>query len=229
MGDTHDDPTDHSRTTQPHAGIAMKDNFFWPGLILLAVATFGLISTAAAAAYRHYEWLSTTVLIAVLGAVAGALWLVMENRRVTRIEAQWDAAHPGSRHAPAHSLITTPSTPSAVTFRDSKPQRPCSRYHFALQHIPHFSLCADNSCRCGVLHCANRFRAPRSSSETLPAGCGRPEMRPRSVSAGLGRAGENEATPLPRREIDCGQLFSASHTGPFVRLSPSRYVLLVGV
>ena len=41
MGDTHHDPTDHSRTTQPHAGIAMKDNFFWPGLILLAVAVFG--------------------------------------------------------------------------------------------------------------------------------------------------------------------------------------------
>jgi uncharacterized membrane protein len=100
MGDTHDDPTDHSRTTQPHAGIAMKDNFFWPGLILLVVAMFGLISTAAAAAYRHYEWLSTTVLIAVLGAVAGALWLVMEHRRVTRIEAQWDAAHPGGRTRP---------------------------------------------------------------------------------------------------------------------------------
>ena len=100
MGDTHDDPTDHARTTQPHAGIAMKDNFFWPGLILLVVAMVGLISTAANVAYRHYEWLSTTVLIAVLGAVAGALWLVMENRRVIRFEAQWDAAHPGSRPRP---------------------------------------------------------------------------------------------------------------------------------
>ena len=86
MGDTHHDPTDHSRTTQPHAGMAMKDNFFWPGLILLAVAVFGMISTAAAAAYGHYEWLATTVLIAVLGAVAGALWLVVEHRRVTRID-----------------------------------------------------------------------------------------------------------------------------------------------
>jgi 4-amino-4-deoxy-L-arabinose transferase-like glycosyltransferase len=86
MGDTHDDPTDHSRITQPHAGIAMKDNFFWPGLILLTVATFGMISTAAAAAYRHYEWLATTVLIAVLGAVAGALWILVEDRRVTRID-----------------------------------------------------------------------------------------------------------------------------------------------
>jgi 4-amino-4-deoxy-L-arabinose transferase-like glycosyltransferase len=100
MPDTHDDPTDHSRTTQPHAGIVMKDNFFWPGLILLAVAMVALISTAAAAAYRHYEWLSTTVLIAVLGAVAGALWFVVENRRVTRIEARWDAAHPGSPTLP---------------------------------------------------------------------------------------------------------------------------------
>ena len=97
MGDTHRDPTDHSRTTQPRAGIAMKDNFFWPGFILLAVAVFGLISTVTAAAYGHYEWLATTVLVAVLGAVAGALWLVVELRRVTRIEEQWYAAHPDSR------------------------------------------------------------------------------------------------------------------------------------
>jgi hypothetical protein len=97
MGDTHDDPTDHSRTTQPRVGIVMKDNFFWPGLILLVIATLGLISTAAEAAYRHYEWLCTSVLIAILGAVAGGLWLVVELRRVTRIDAQWDAAHTGSR------------------------------------------------------------------------------------------------------------------------------------
>ena len=116
MGDTHHDPTDHSRTTQPHAGIAMKDNFFWPGLILLVVAMFGLISTAAAAAYRHYEWLSTTVLIAVLGAVAGVLWLVMEHRRVTRIEAQWDAAHRGSGRA-RHSRIARRASRSRVQGR----------------------------------------------------------------------------------------------------------------
>ncbi|ODQ97068.1 UsfY protein [Mycobacterium intermedium] len=75
----------------------MKDNFFWPGLILLVVATGGLITTAATAAYRHYEWLATTVLITFLGTVAGALWLVVENRRVTRIDAQWNGAHPTSR------------------------------------------------------------------------------------------------------------------------------------
>jgi len=97
MGDTHHDPTDHSRTTQPHAGLAMKDNFFWPGLILLAVSTFGIISTVVAAAYRHYEWLATTALIAVLGALAGALWIAVEQRRVTGIEKQWHAAHPDGR------------------------------------------------------------------------------------------------------------------------------------
>lgn len=97
MGDTHHDPTDHSRTTQPHAGLAMKDNFFWPGLILLAVSTFGIISTVVAAAYRHYEWLAATALIAVLGALAGALWIAVEQRRVTGIEKQWHAAHPDSR------------------------------------------------------------------------------------------------------------------------------------
>src|ERR1700732_1568997 len=97
MGDTHHDPTDHSRTTQPHAVIAMKDNFFWPGLILLAVSAFGMICTAAAAAYRRYEWLSTTGLIAVLGAVAGAPWIVVENRRGAHIEVQWHAAPPDSQ------------------------------------------------------------------------------------------------------------------------------------
>ena len=97
MGDTHHDPTDHSRTTQPHAGIVMKDNFFWPGFVLLAVAVSGMISTVAAAAYRHYEWLATTVLVAVLGTIAGALWFVVEFRRVSRIEEQY-AAHPDNSH-----------------------------------------------------------------------------------------------------------------------------------
>lgn len=97
MGDTHHDPTDRWRTTQPHAGMTMKDNFLWPGFILLAVALFGMISTAAAAAYGHYEWLATTGLVAVLGTVAGALWFVGERRRVTRIDEQWYAAHPDSR------------------------------------------------------------------------------------------------------------------------------------
>jgi uncharacterized membrane protein YqjE len=71
----------------------MKDNLLWPGLTLLAVAVSGVVSAAAAAAYRHYEWLATTGLIAVLGTVAGTLWFVVESRRVTRIDEQWLAGH----------------------------------------------------------------------------------------------------------------------------------------
>lgn len=88
MGDRHHDPTDHFRTTQPHAGMTMKDNLLWPGLILLAIGVSGMISTAAVAAYGHYEWLATTGLVAGLGTIAGALWCVVERRRVARIDEQ---------------------------------------------------------------------------------------------------------------------------------------------
>lgn len=92
MGDTHHDPTDHSRTTHPRAGITMKDNFFWPGYILFVVAMFGVVAAVLAAAYRHYEWLSATVLISVLAAIAGTLWVIVELRHVADIDAQWEQA-----------------------------------------------------------------------------------------------------------------------------------------
>lgn len=97
MGDRHHDPTDHFRTTQPHAGITMKDNLCWPGFILLAVALGGMIGTAVVAAYGHYEWLATTVLVAVLGTVAGTLWFVVELRRVAHIDEQWHVEDADSR------------------------------------------------------------------------------------------------------------------------------------
>jgi uncharacterized membrane protein YcjF (UPF0283 family) len=113
MGDRHHDPTDHFRTTQPHAGITMKDNLYWPGFILLAVAVSGMISTTAAAAYGHYEWLATTGLVSVLGTVAGAMWFVVERRRVTRIDEQWHVvadAEPRRRAANdgAGAVLTPP-------------------------------------------------------------------------------------------------------------------------
>jgi hypothetical protein len=69
----------------------MKDNFYWPGLILLAVSAAGMMASVAVAAYEHYEWLYSTVLIAVLAAVAGAMWIVIENRRVLKLEERWEA------------------------------------------------------------------------------------------------------------------------------------------
>jgi len=88
MGDTHHDPTDRHRTTLPRAGITMKDNFFWPGFILLAVAFVGIVGTVVVAAYQHYEWVSTMVLVSVLGTVAGTLWFIVELRHVALLEKQ---------------------------------------------------------------------------------------------------------------------------------------------
>ncbi|OBB69986.1 MULTISPECIES: protein UsfY [unclassified Mycobacterium] len=106
MGDRHHDPTDHFRTTQPHAGMTMKDNLLWPGLILVTVGVSGMISTAAVAAYGHYEWLAITVLVAVLGTTAGALWCVVELRRVARIDEQVRRRRPRSRgQRPASSEL----------------------------------------------------------------------------------------------------------------------------
>ena len=94
MGDTHFDPTDHARTHHAHAGLTMKDTYFWPGLLLLAIGVIGMIGTVAAAAYRHHEWIATTALVAGIATVAGALWLIVERRRVIRNEERWLADHP---------------------------------------------------------------------------------------------------------------------------------------
>lgn len=68
----------------------MKDNFFWPGFILLGVAVSGIIASLTVAAYQHYEWLSTVAIIALLAIVAATLWFVVELRRVTLLENQQD-------------------------------------------------------------------------------------------------------------------------------------------
>jgi protein-S-isoprenylcysteine O-methyltransferase Ste14 len=104
MGDTHHDPTDHSRTTHQHAGISMKDNFFWPGFVLVALGAAGVVATVAAAAYRHHEWIATTGLIAVIATVSGVLWLIGERRRVTHIERHWFAQHPDRRPHHRHHV-----------------------------------------------------------------------------------------------------------------------------
>jgi hypothetical protein len=94
MGDTHQDPCDHSRTTQAHTGITMKDNLYWPGFILLAVGVLGMIGTVAAAAYRHHEFIAATGLVAAIATLGGAVSLLAERRRVLRIEQRWLAEHP---------------------------------------------------------------------------------------------------------------------------------------
>ncbi|HZQ30795.1 MAG TPA: protein UsfY [Mycobacterium sp.] len=102
MGDTHIDPTDHSRTHQPHAGESMIDVYFWPGLFLIAVGVVALVGFLAALAYHHTELLVWAGATAVLTFCGGVSWLAVERRRVRRIEARWLAEHPGEqrrRHA----------------------------------------------------------------------------------------------------------------------------------
>ncbi len=93
MGTGHHDPTDHFRTTQPHAGESMNDGYHWPGLVLLAVGVIALAGCVAAAAYKHPEWLLPTGLVAVIGLGFGSLWCAVEHRRVCRIESHWLAEH----------------------------------------------------------------------------------------------------------------------------------------
>ena len=94
MGDTHIDPVDHSRTHFQHAGESMIDVYFWPGLFLIAVAVVSLVSCVAALAYKNTDLLIWAGLTTVLTASGGISWLIVERRRVRRIEAKWHAEHP---------------------------------------------------------------------------------------------------------------------------------------
>lgn len=93
MGTGHHDPTDHFRTTQPHAGEPMNDGYHWPGLLFIAVGVIALIGCVAAAAYRHHEWLLPTGGVALVALVFGGVWCAVEHRRVCRIDSRWHAEH----------------------------------------------------------------------------------------------------------------------------------------
>lgn len=101
MGDTHRDPTDHSRTHIQHAGESMIDNFAWPGFFLLAVGIIALVGCVAAAAYDRQDLVMTVGLVALAAVAAGSAWIAVEHRRVLRIEARWLADHPARHHGTA--------------------------------------------------------------------------------------------------------------------------------
>lgn len=94
MGDTHTDPTDHSRTHHQHAGESMIDVYFWPGLFLIAVGVVALAGCLAALAYHNTDLLVWAAVTAALTFGGGASWLIVERRRVRRVEARWAAEHP---------------------------------------------------------------------------------------------------------------------------------------
>ena len=91
MGDTHSDPTDHSRTHHQHAGESMIDGYFLPGLFLIGVGVVAVVACIAALAYHHPELLVWAGLTAALTVCGGVSWLFVERHRIRRVEAYWDA------------------------------------------------------------------------------------------------------------------------------------------
>jgi fatty acid desaturase len=101
MKGAHHDPSDHSRTYQPHAGESMIDTMWFPGLILIALGVVGLAAIVASAAYGHPQWVLPLALVTGAAVTAGGGLIALEHRRVLRVERLWlskqaDADH---RHA----------------------------------------------------------------------------------------------------------------------------------
>jgi hypothetical protein len=95
MGDTHSDPTDHSRTHHQHAGESMIDVYFFPGLFLIAVGVVAVVGCIAALAYHHTELLVWAGVTAVLTVGGGVSWLFVERHRIRRVEERWRAERRG--------------------------------------------------------------------------------------------------------------------------------------
>jgi hypothetical protein len=66
----------------------------WPGFLQLTIGLLAPACLLAAAAYNHHEWLVATGVIALTSLAAGTAYIVVEHRRVRRIEARWIADHP---------------------------------------------------------------------------------------------------------------------------------------
>jgi len=88
------DHTDHCRTTQPHAGQWFKNGRGLPGVFMLALGVLAVVSSDAGAAYRSSAWSIAMGIVAIAALSAGAGWVVLEGRRVGRVEMQWLVEHP---------------------------------------------------------------------------------------------------------------------------------------
>jgi protein-S-isoprenylcysteine O-methyltransferase Ste14 len=103
VGDASPDPVDHARTTRQHAGESMKNGANAPGLALLAAGVIATVVCLTSLATGYNSVAVTAALIAVLGYVAGAVWLVIAHRRVRAVEQQWLAEHPSVSQQPPTS------------------------------------------------------------------------------------------------------------------------------
>jgi hypothetical protein len=103
MADTSPDPVDHARTTRQHAGESMKNGANAPGLALLAAGVIATVVCLAAMATGYTSVAVLAALIAILGYIAGAVWLTVAHRRVRAIEQRWLAEHPSVPQQPPTS------------------------------------------------------------------------------------------------------------------------------
>jgi thiol:disulfide interchange protein len=95
-------PTDHARTTHQRAGEWFKNSRDAVGLVLLAVGVLAMVICLAAAASKNTGWAIIMGSVAVVGGVAGITWLLVEGRRVRRVEARRSASDPGQTAASVH-------------------------------------------------------------------------------------------------------------------------------
>ena len=111
MADTRD-PTDHFRTTHQHAGEAFIDIYCWPGLLSIGLGVMSLVGSVASIAYQRHDWVLTTAIVGVFGIAGGIAWLVVEHRRVLRIERLWHAENPVLRRRSCGADATAGQGPS---------------------------------------------------------------------------------------------------------------------
>jgi hypothetical protein len=85
------DHTDHCRTTQPQAGQGLKYGRGLPGILVMALGGLAVVSSDA---YRSPVWAIVMGIAAIAAFSAGASWVLIEGRRVGRVDVQWLVEHP---------------------------------------------------------------------------------------------------------------------------------------
>jgi hypothetical protein len=94
MGDTFHDPLDHARTTRRHAGESMIDAMSWPGYLLIGVSVIAVFRCLVAFGTGHGNQGMIIGVIAIVAVTSGLVWIMVEHRRVRRIEDRWYDEHP---------------------------------------------------------------------------------------------------------------------------------------
>jgi uncharacterized protein HemX len=103
MGDTRDDPVDHSRTTRQHAGETMKNGANAPGLVLAALGIVAMVFGLAAFATGSPVAGTVAIAVAVALALAGGVWVFIAHRRVRGNELQRAATQSNAEAPPPTS------------------------------------------------------------------------------------------------------------------------------